>query len=757
MTIRVPLAVTLAALIGGCVAWLLEARSAAEICWAAGTVIAIIPAAWWVAATLRHGKLGVDVIAVLSLAGTLAVGEYLAGALIGVMLATGRSLEAGAERRAAKDLHALLDRVPQFAWRRTADGVTNVPLDDLVAGDLLVIGPGEMVPVDAQIVSESAVFDESTLTGESVPVQRHAGQRVRSGAINTGAVIEITAMATAADSTYAGIVRLAQQAAAESAPVVRLADRIAAWFVPATLLVAGAAWLFSGIPTRAVAVLVVATPCPLILAAPVAIVSGMSRALRLGLVIRGGGALESLGRATTLVLDKTGTVTAGHPRGTDVVVAPGWTVTEVLRLAASADQFSPHVLARAIADEAALRKLSLSMPIDVAEEAGIGVTATVDGHVVSVGGHELPCEPPPWAAAALSRASLDGAVVAWVFVDAQLVGAILLTDPLRPDACRTVRRLRAAGMSRVIMLTGDRPAPAEQVGVVLGLDEVRARQSPADKVAAVRSEAQRAVTVMVGDGVNDAPALAAATVGIAMGAHGATASSAAADIVLTTDRLERLADAMVIARRSRGIALQSAIAGMGLSLLAMAFAAAGVLAPVLGALLQEAIDVAVILNALRALRGAEAITALGSEAEELIRRFSAEHDQMRDSLEIFRDAAQRVSSGGRRAALPALRRADEFLRHTLLPHERAEDRNLYPALATPLGSPEATATMSRMHAEIDRLAGKLHSHVQIAQAEGRIRDDQIDDLLACLYGLHALLSLHFVQEEENYFVLLPSA
>lgn len=755
MTVRVALAVTLAALTGGCIAWLLEARAAAETCWAGGTIIALIPAAWWVAATLRHGKLGVDIIAVLSLAGALAVGEYLAGALIGVMLATGRSLEAGAERRAAKDLHSLLERVPQLAWRRTVAGVATVPLDDVMVGDLLVVGPGQMVPVDAEIVSESAVFDESALTGESIQVQRHAGQRVRSGAINAGGVIEIKAMATAADSTYAGIVRLAQQAAAESAPVVRLADRIAAWFVPATLMVAGAAWLVSGVPARAVAVLVVATPCPLILAAPVAIVSGMSQASRVGLVVRGGGALESLGRATTLMLDKTGTVTAGRPRSTEVLVAPGWTVTEVLRLAASADQFSPHVLARAIVDEAALRGLPLSMPVDVVEEAGIGVTATVEAHEVSVGGHELPAEP-PWAAAALSRATLDGAVVAWVFVDARLVGAILLADPLRPDACRTIRRLRAAGITRVIMLTGDRPAPAEQVGVVLGLDEVRARQSPADKVAAVRAEAQRAVTVMVGDGVNDAPALAAATVGIAMGAHGATASSTAADIVLTTDRLDRLADAMVIARRSRGIALQSAIAGMGLSLLAMGFAAAGVLAPVLGALLQEAIDVAVILNALRALRGADASPALGAEAEELIRRFSAEHDQMRENLAIFRDAAQRLSSGERSAALPALRGADEFLRRTLLPHERAEDRNLYPALAAPLGSPEATATMSRMHAEIDRLAAKLHSHVQIAQAEGRIRDDQIDDLLACLYGLHALLSLHFIQEEENYFVLLPS-
>lgn len=757
VAVQILLSVTLVALFSGAVAWLLGSQPIAEICWAAVTVIAIVPAMWWVAAALRHGQLGVDVIAVLSLIGALAVHEYLAGALIAVMLATGQTLEAGAERRAAKDLTSLLDRAPRQARRRSATGVTTVPLADVAANDRLVIGPGEMVPVDARIVSDWAVLDESVLTGESVHVQRRAGQRVRSGAINAGGAIEVEATASAADSTYAGIVRLAQQAAAQTAPVVRLADRVAAWFVPMTLVVAGFAWLFSGVPTRAVAVLVVATPCPLILAAPVAIVSGMSRASRIGVVVRGGGALENLGRAATVVLDKTGTVTTGRPQGTDVLVAPGWTATEVLRLAASADQFSPHVLARSIVDEAMRRGLSLSAPVDVFEEPGVGITATVDGHQVSVGNHELPPEPPPWAAAALSRASFDGAVVAWVSVDGHLAGALTLVDPLRPDAPRTIRRLRTVGINRVVMLTGDQPAPAEQIGVVLGLDEVRARQTPADKVAGVRAEGQKAVTVMVGDGVNDAPALAAATVGIALGAHGATASSEAADIVLTTDRLDRLADAMVIARHARAIALQSMIVGMGMSMVAMGFAALGLLTPVIGALLQEGIDVAVILNALRALRGPRGTPPLGATAEELIHRFSAEHDRMRDDLAIFRDAARLLSSRDHRSALPVIRQADQFLREELLPHEHAEDRALYPALAAPLGSAEATATMSRMHAEIDRLARRLHAHVEVADAEGGIRDDQAEDLLACLYGLHALLSLHFVQEEENFFVLLPTA
>ncbi len=752
------LGVTLTALAAGGVAWLAGSPTVSDYCWIAGTVAAIIPATWWVIAGLRAGRFGVDVLAVLSLIGSLAVREYLAGALIAVMLATGQALDAAAERRATKDLRALLDRVPRTARRRTADGVEMIDLDAIVVGDVVVVGPGEVLPVDGTVVSEFAEIDDSALTGEPLQVRYDQGEAVRSGSVNAGAGVEIRAGATAADSTYAGIVRLAKQAAAESAPVVRLADRVAAWFVPLALAIAGLAWLLSGSATRAVAVLVVATPCPLLLAAPVAIVSGLSRASRIGVLVRGGGPLETLGRASTLVLDKTGTLTSGRPRGTDIVTAPGWTIDEVLGLAASADQLSPHVLATAIVEEARLRGLTLSMPSDAQEEAGTGVSAMVDGHRVHVGNLGVDGEILDWTASVLSRAALDGAVVAWVRVDGDLVGAILLADPLRPDAPRTLRRLRAAGISRLVMLTGDRPAPARQIGTVLGLDEVAAQQTPEDKVARVRAESERAVTAMVGDGVNDAPALAAADVGIAMGARGSTASSEAADIVLTADRLDRLADAKLIARRSRRIALQSAGVGMGLSLVAMGFAAVGMLPPAVGALLQEGIDLAVILNSLRALRtDRSATTPLSHSTEELLRRFSAEHDRMRDDLTILRDTAQLVSAGDRDGALATLRAADGFLQHTLLPHEDAEDSALYPALARPLGSAEATVTMSRMHAEIHRLSERLHSHREIAEEAGAVTPEQSDDLLACLYGLHALLCLHFVQEEENFFVLAPAA
>ncbi|MVU78308.1 heavy metal translocating P-type ATPase [Nocardia sp. ET3-3] len=744
---------TFVPLVVGGAAWLAGLATVADAAWAAGTVIAMIPAVWWVISALRRGRVGVDLIAVLSLAGTLWVHEYLAGALIAVMLSGGHALDAAAERRAARDLRALLERAPRTARRRCGETVQLVDLDEIAVGDILVIATGEVVPTDGRITSAVAVLDESALTGEPLQVERRAGEPVRSGVIDVGAMFEMRATATADESTYAGIVRMAREAGAATAPTVRLADRYAAWFLPLTLAVAAIAYWISGSLVRAVAVLVVATPCPLLLAAPVAIVSGLSRASRMGVVMRDGGALENLGRATTLVMDKTGTVTAGRPVVTEVAAAPGADPARLLRLAASIDQFSPHVLAQAIVTEALARGLELDVATAVSEQAGSGVTGEVGGHRVRVGKLPEDAATPEWARPVLNRARLDSAAVAWITVDDKPLGAVLLRDPLRRDAPRTLRRLREAGFDRLVMLTGDRPEPAREVATVLGLDEVCAEQSPGDKVAAVRRESAGPVTVMVGDGINDAPALAAATVGVAMGARGSTASSEAADIVLTTDRLDRLADAMDIARWSRRIAVQSATVGMALSLLAMVVAAAGRLPPAAGALLQEAIDVAVILNALRALRGNPAARpGLPPDTEDLLRRFAAEHETLRDTIASLRTVADRVAdrSEDAPAALEALYR---FLVEDLLPHERAEETQLYPALAGPLGGSEATATMSRAHGEIQRLTTRIGTHLELVHARGGLDPDQIDDLLACLYGLHAVLRLHFVQEEENYFAL----
>jgi heavy metal translocating P-type ATPase len=748
------LGLTLVALASGVVAWLAGNSGLADTCWVVGTIAGLVPACAWVLIALAHQRAGVDLIAVLALVGTLVVGEYVAGALIAVMMATGRTLDAAAERRATHDLRALLERAPRTARRRVGAEVSEVPLKEVLVGDLLMVGPGEVVPVDGAIEGTQAVFDESALTGEPDPVERAIGDQVRSGVLNAGGAFELRAGATAANSTYAGIIALVRQAGADSAPVIRLADRYATWFLPLSIAIAGLAWLTSGSLVRAVAVLVVATPCPLLLAAPVAIVSGLSRASRIGVVIRSGVALESLGRARTMVIDKTGTLTAGHPAVIEIAAAPGWEAKEVLRLAASADQLSPHVLAEAIVAEATARQLLLTLPTEVSELAGRGVAGTIENLRVEVGKQILGPDAPAWAQAVLSRATLDNSTVTWLTVEGALVGAALLRDPLRPDANRTVRRLRSAGLRRLVMLTGDRAEPAQEIGTALGLDEVRAEQTPASKLAAVRLESELAVTIMVGDGINDAPALAAATVGVAMGARGATASSEAADIILTTDRLDRLADAMDIARRARQIAVQSAVAGMAMSLLAMVAAALGFLPPAAGALLQEGIDVAVILNALRALTGGRSRgVTITPETERLLHNFAVEHDQLRDAIASLRSAASLLAAGINPEALNALRCTHMMLVQRILPHERAEEAELYPALAAPLGSPDATAPMSRVHAEIERLTRRLGTHLAQIDASGRLDPGRVEDLLACLYGLHAVLTLHFTQEEENYFVL----
>ena len=428
---------------------------------------------------------------------------------------------------------------------------------------------------------------------------------MRSGTVNAGPAFELRATATAEASTYAGIVRLVEQAASEKAPLVRLADRYAIGFLPFTLAVAALAWFASHDSRRAIAVLVVATPCPLILAAPIAIVAGISRAARAGVIVKAGGALETMARGQVLLLDKTGTVTEGAPRLAEVVTFAAIPADEALRLAASLDLVSPHPLAEAIAGAAHARGLRLAYPRDTREQPGDGIDGAVEGRRVRVGkadwvmaGAALP------AAAAELRAQSrrTGSSAPFVTVDGTLAAALVLEDSVRGDATSTLQALRAEGFREIVLLTGDQAAVAAEVGDAVGADRVLAEQSPAAKVAAVREARNRGVTVMVGDGINDAPALAAAEVGVAMGARGASASSEAADVVIVPDRLGLLVDAHAIARRSRRIALQSIVAGMLLSGAGMLFAAAGWLPPVAGAVAQEGIDLLVILNALRALR-----------------------------------------------------------------------------------------------------------------------------------------------------------
>ncbi len=753
------LAVTAAGLAAGGLARLAGGGGAAEAAWLATAAGGLGYALWAAADSIRRGRLGVDVIALLALGGAVAVGELLAAAVISVMLASGRALETWAAYRARRDLSALLARAPRTARRYRDGSLETVPLEAIAVGDVLLVAAGEVVPVDGTLAAAAAVLDESALTGEALPVEHVRGDALRSGTLNAAGPFDLRATATAAGSTYAGIVRLVEQAESAQAPFVRLADSYAMWFLPLSLAVAAAAWAAGG-ATRAVAVLVVATPCPLILAAPVALVSGLSASARRGVVVKNGGVLERLARCRTLILDKTGTLTAGQPEVTAVVPAGGLPPNEILTLAASLDQASGHVLAAAVVRAAAGQGCALTAPAEVTEVPGQGIAGAVAGRRIRLGraGWAAVTGTPPWVRAVRRRARLDGALTVFVAVDGRPAGALLLEDRIRPDARQTLRAVRRGGITRIVLATGDRAEAADAVGALTGVDEVLAGLTPGDKLDAVRREQRRAPVIMVGDGINDAPALALADVGVAMGARGATASSEAADTVLTVDQIGRLGDVAALARRTRRIALQSVLAGMGMSLAAMGAAAAGLLPAVWGALLQEGIDVAVILNALRALRPPAPEARLTAADAALTSRFRTEHLTIRADIEQVRAAADALTAdpAAAPAAMARVRRVHALLRDEVWPHEHAEEADLYPALNRVLGGTDPTAAMSRAHAEIGYQIARL----------GRLIDDigdrvpsetDIADLRGVLYGLDAILRLHTVQEDEAYLSLGDTA
>ena len=572
----------------------------ARIAWFVGVVPVLMALLVEILRSLWRGEVGLDIVAALSMTAALTFGETLAAAVVAVMYSGGTFLESFAEGRARREMHDLLSRVPRTATRHRNGSLEEVPLGDIEQGDLLLIRQGDVVPVDGSIASDRAFVDTSALTGESLPARLSRGADAMSGSTNAGEPFDLTATHLAKESTYAGIVRLVEEAQRSKAPMARLADRWSLGFLGVTLAIAFAAWWFTGDPIRAVAVLVVATPCPLILAVPVALVAGLSRAAHFGVLIKGAGPLETMARIRTLILDKTGTLTDGRPQIVLIDSRNGMGEDEILRLAAALDQASKHPVAQAIVAAAKARGLVLPVPSEVTEIPGEGVVGRVEGREMIVGGSDF-------VALRIGRPSGDhpagapGSVLVAVAVDGLMAGHLVMADPLREGTSTMLAGLRREGIERILLATGDRAAVAERVTEGLGLDGLRAGLTPDQKVLLVLTERKNGPVMMVGDGVNDAPALAAADVGDAMGARGAAASAEAADVVLLVDRTDRLGPGIEIARRAKRIAVESVVAGIGLSVAGMIAAALGYLTPVQGALLQEVIDVAVILNALRAL------------------------------------------------------------------------------------------------------------------------------------------------------------
>lgn len=596
------LVVAIGGLVGGLVLGYGVGRpELARVVWMVGVVPVLAALLVEIVHSLLRGEVGLDIVAALSMSAALLFGETLAAAVVAVMYSGGTFLESFAEGRARREMRDLLSRVPRTATRYRDGLLEDVPLDAISPGDRVLIRQGDLVPVDGTVASLRAFLDTSALTGESLPVKVSEGGEVMSGSTNAGEAFDLLATRQASESTYAGIVRLVEAAQASKAPMSRLADRWSLGLLLVTVAIAFAAWWFTGDPIRAVAVLVVATPCPLILAVPVALVAGLSRAAHYGVLVKGAGPLETMARARTLILDKTGTLTDGRPQIVSIDTHGDMAANEVLRLAAALEQATKHPVAQAIVAAARQQGQILSAPSEVTEVPGEGLSGQVEGRSVVVGGHHFVAE--RLGESAVHHPGLEeGSVLVAVGIDGKLAGHLVMADPMRDDSVRMLSGLRRLGIGRILLATGDRKNVAERITQGLGLDGIRADLSPDRKVLLVLTERKHGPVMMVGDGINDAPALAAADIGVAMGARGAAASAEAADVVLLVDRLERLLAGVEIAYGARRIALESVVAGIGLSVIGMIAAALGYLTPVQGALIQEVIDVAVILNALRALR-----------------------------------------------------------------------------------------------------------------------------------------------------------
>ena len=573
-------------------------QDAAHVVLIISAVANLIPLVWGMVEDLRVGTYGVDILAATAILSSVLFKEYWAGMVIVFMLTGGEALEDYAETRAQAELTSLLDRAPTKAHVLRGRKEIDVPVGKVVVGDKLIIKAGELVPVDAEIIEGTSDFDESSLTGESLPVAKTVGASIMSGSVNSSGVVTVRALRSAEDSQYSQIVALVKNAQASKAPFVRMADRFAVPFTLLSFTIAIGAWALSGDSLRFLQVLVVATPCPLILGAPIALISGMSRAAKHGIIIKNGSALEQLARVKALGFDKTGTLTKGAPVVQKITTFGSFKKNDVLQFAASVEQGSSHVLASAIVTAAEQAKLKLLKTKNVSEVAGRGLNATIGRQHILVGRLNLLQENDIPVPAAVSNAKRQ-TTAAFVAVDGKLAGMIEFEDELRPEAKETLARLKRYGLKHLMMVTGDNKSTASAIAKKLGITDVTAEALPADKLIAVESSTYRPMG-FVGDGVNDAPVLTASDVGIALGARGSTVASESADVVIMLDDLTKVATGVGIARRTIRIAKQAIMTGIVMSVILMFIFATGKFRPIYGAAIQELVDVVVIIYALRA-------------------------------------------------------------------------------------------------------------------------------------------------------------
>lgn len=541
--------------------------------------------------TLKSGKYGVDILAITAIIATLAVGEYWASLMILIMLTGGDSLEDYAAKKANKELRALLDNSPQKAHQSINGTLIDIMVEKVAIGDDLLVKPGEIVPVDGRVTKDVSVVDESSLTGESRPVNKKIGDSLMSGSINGDSSLTMKAEKSAADSQYQTIVKLVKESEAQPARFVRMADRYAVPFTITAYVIAGAAWFISKDPTRFAEVLVVASPCPLILAAPIALVAGMSRSSRNGIVVKTGTTLEKMAEAKSVAFDKTGTITKGVLSVDKIVSTSEISADNLLILAASAEQESSHILARSLvsyASSSVLKKVS-----ELEEVTGSGVKAIIDGKIIRVG--------KPTFVSQQKIEEVANQTIIYISQDNHYLGYITFTDSIRPEAKETMNQLRNLQVNHLLMLTGDHQQVADDIAKKVGISVVYAECLPQDKIDVLKqlSDDLRPV-IMVGDGVNDAPSLAIADIGIAMGAHGATAASETADAVILKDDLEKVSIAVKISKDTMKIAKQSVLIGILICTVLMLIASTGIIPALFGAVLQEVVDTVSILSSLRA-------------------------------------------------------------------------------------------------------------------------------------------------------------